>query len=332
MCAMKRAPLGSSGIEVSRLCMGSMQMGWTATEPESFAVLDAFVAAGGNFIDTADIYSNWIRGNHGGDAETIIGNWMQARGNRHDVVIATKARGRMWPGPDGEGLGRKHLRYSVNGSLKRLQTDRIDLFQCHWFDENTPIAETLDTFAEIIAEGKIGAIGLSNYPPDRFAEAIAASGRDGRPGIASLQPHHSLVHRKEFEDGLQALCLEHNIAVIPYSPLASGFLTGKYIKGGPKVASGRTNATKRYFTDDGWAVLDAVREVAAAHGSPPAAVALAWQLAQPAITAPIVGANSPAQLADQLPALDLELTAAELRALDEASQPFLIDGDSHPGR
>jgi aryl-alcohol dehydrogenase-like predicted oxidoreductase len=232
---MKRVALGSSGIEVSPLCMGSMQMGWTATEAESFEVLDAFVAAGGNFIDTADIYSRWVPGNHGGDAETIIGNWMQARGNRDQMVVATKARGRLWPGPDGEGLGRKHLLRSVDGSLKRLKAGHIDLFQCHWFDENTPIEETLDTFAELIAEGKIRAVGLSNYPPDRFAEAIAAGATGGRPAIASLQPHHSLVHRGEFEGSLQSLCLEHNIAVMPYSPLASGFLTGKYRKSGPKV-------------------------------------------------------------------------------------------------
>ena len=329
---MQYATLGSSGIRVSRLCMGSMQFGWTADEAESFAVLDAFVAAGGNFIDTADIYSRWVPGNHGGDAELIIGRWLAARGNRNDLVIATKVRGRMWPGPDGEGLGRKHIRSSVNGSLKRLGVETIDLYQCHWFDENTPFEETLDTFKELIAEGKLRAIGLSNYPPDRFSEAIAAAGKNGRPPIASLQPHHSLVHRKEYEDGLQQLCLENEIAVIPYSPLASGFLTGKYRRGGPKVASKRSNATKQYFTEAGWTALDAVLQIAEARGTTPAAVALAWQLAQPGITAPIVGANSPAQLDDQLPALDLSLTPVELAALHEASLPFLLDGDVHPGR
>jgi aryl-alcohol dehydrogenase-like predicted oxidoreductase len=328
---MQYATLGSSGVRVSRLCMGSMQFGWTANEAESFAVLDAFVAAGGNFIDTADIYSRWVPGNHGGDAELIIGSWLAARGNRNDVIIATKVRGRMWPGPDGEGLGRKHIRSSVNGSLKRLGIETIDLYQCHWFDENTPIEETLETFKDLVDEGKLRAIGLSNYPPDRFAEAIGAGSMGGRPPIVSLQPHHSLVHRKEYESGLQALCVEHDVAVIPYSPLASGFLTGKYTNGGPKVASKRTNATKQYFTDAGWAALDAVRAVASAHGTTPSAVALAWQLAQPGITAPIVGANTPAQLADQLPAMDLTLAPDELSALHIASLPFLEEGDVHRG-
>jgi aryl-alcohol dehydrogenase-like predicted oxidoreductase len=320
--AMQYATLGPSGIRVSRLCMGSMQFGWTATEQESFAVLDAFVAAGGNFIDTADIYSRWVPGNHGGDAELIIGRWLAARGHRGDIVIATKVRGRMWPGPDGEGLGRKHIRSSVNGSLKRLQVETIDVYQCHWFDEKTPIEETLDAFAELIAEGKVRAIGLSNYPPNEFREALAAAGRDGRPRISSLQPHHSLVHRAEFEAELQQLCIEHNVAVIPYSPLASGFLTGKYSRANTKTGSKRINSVKQYFNDDGWRALDGVREIAATHDTTPAAVALAWQLALPGVIAPIVGANTPAQLADQLPALDLELSASELQALDQATTPY----------
>ncbi|MEX0783226.1 MAG: aldo/keto reductase [Dehalococcoidia bacterium] len=330
---MQTMRLGSSDLEVSRLCLGTMNFGWTATEAESFAVLDAFLEAGGNFIDTANIYSRWLPGNKGGESEEIIGRWVKDRGVRDRVVIATKVRGRMWPGPDGEGLHPKHIKYAVNGSLKRLQVDTIDLYQAHWFDENTPIEETLGAFDELRQAGKVRFFGVSNYPPDRLRAALEASKRDpSLPKVESLQPHHSLVHRKEWEEELQRICLEENLGVIPYSPLASGFLTGKYTKDGPQVESQRARTVKQYFNEGGWAVVDALREIAGSHGVAPAAVALAWTLAQAGITAPIVGANSAAQLADQLPALSLALSAGELSALNAASQPFLDDGTAHPGR
>lgn len=330
---MKTAVLGSTGLEVSRLCLGTMQFGWTATEAESFAVLDAFLEAGGNFIDTADIYSRWSPGNKGGESEEIIGRWLHDRAVRDRVIIATKLRGRMWPGPDGEGLSPKHIKYAVNGSLKRLQVDTIDLYQCHWFDENVPIEETLGAFRELRETGKVRYFGLSNFPPERLRAAIDASKADASlPKFETLQPHHSLVHRREYEEELQQICLEENLGVIPYSPLAGGFLTGKYTKDGPKVESQRAGNAKQYFNDGGWAVVDALRAIAAGHGASPAAVALAWSLAQPGITAPIVGANSPQQLADQLPALDIELSTEELSRLHAASLPFLQAGEVHPGR
>ncbi len=319
---MQMTTLGSTGLHVSRLCLGSMQFGWTSDEQHSFAVMDAFAAAGGNFIDTADVYSNWVQEHPGGESEAIIGRWMQERGNRKSLVIATKARGRMWPGPDGEGLSRAHISRAVEDSLQRLQTDYIDLYQCHWPDEETPVAETLTIFGELIAAGKVRHIGVSNFPVGRMQEALEASKAHALPRFETLQPHHSLVHRKEFEEGPQQFCIRQSMGVIAYSPLAGGFLTGKYVEGGPRVTSQRSGGVQKYFTAEGWGVLDAVRKVADVQETTPSTVSLAWQLAQPGITAPIVGANTPEQLADQLPALELTLSEAELEALDTASAPF----------
>ncbi|MEP6870422.1 MAG: aldo/keto reductase [Anaerolineaceae bacterium] len=319
---MQMTTLGSTGVHVSRLCLGSMQFGWTADEAQSFAVMDAFSDAGGNFIDTADIYSNWVQDHHGGESEAIIGRWMQARGNRDSVVIATKLRGPMWAGADGEGLSRSHVMRAVEESLRRLQTDYIDLYQCHWFDEATPIEETLGAFEELIRAGKVRHVGVSNFPVARMEEALNVAKAYKLPRFESLQPHHSLVHRKEFEDGPQQFCIRHSMGVIPYSPLGGGFLTGKYVKDGPRVASQRSGNVRQFFTVDGWAVLDAVRGVAEAREATASAVALAWQLAQPGITASIVGANTPEQFAEQVPALELALTEEELETLDLASAPF----------
>lgn len=320
---MRDTLLGRTDLRVSRLCLGGMQFGWTANEADSFAVLDAFLAAGGNFIDTADIYSRWVPGHRGGESERVIGAWLASRGVRARVVIATKVRGPMWRGKDGEGLSRAHIVRACEESLRRLQVETIDLYQCHWFDEQTPIEETLRAFEELRAAGKVRFIGASNYPPDRLRAALAAADALGLPGFVSLQPHHNLVHRAEFEGELQALCLERGLAVLPYSPLAKGFLTGKYRRGGGLVYSERSRQVREYLTPGGFAVLDALAEVAGARGTSLAAVALAWQLAQPGITASITGANTPAQLADLLPAADLDLTPAELARLDAASAPFL---------
>ncbi|OAI41999.1 alcohol dehydrogenase [bacterium SCGC AG-212-C10] len=318
---MQHVPLGTSGLTVSQLCLGTMQFGWTADEPQSFAVLDAFVAAGGNFIDTADVYSRWVRGNVGGDSERIIGRWMAARGNRDQLVVATKCRAQMWPGPEGEGLSRNHIVKACDFSLKRLGVDCIDLYQFHSFDENVPVEESIGAVSELVTAGKVRLLGVSNYPPERFEEIVTAGDEMGVP-IVSLQPHHNLVHRKEFEDSLQDFCVKRGIGVIPYSPLAKGFLTGKYRKGGPKVQSARSNGVREYLTDAGWEALAAVTEIAAVHETTCAAVALAWQLAQSGITSPIVGANSPEQLADQLPATELTLTPEELAKLNAASATF----------
>ncbi len=318
---MNIRPLGRTALNVSDLCLGSMQFGWTADEAASCAVLDAFVAAGGNFIDTADIYSSWAPGNAGGVSEEIIGRWMKARGNRDAIVIATKVRGPMWEGADGEGLSRAHIIRAVDDSLRRLQIETIDLYQCHWPDEGTPIEETLATFGDLVRSGKIRYIGASNYTALQLQAALDAAATGGFPRFDTLQPHYNLVKRPEFEAALRALCEREGIAAIPYSPLAAGFLTGKYRQGQAIPASERAGRAREYMNDAGFAVIDALDAVAKARGTTPAAVALAWQIAQPVIAAPIIGANTAEQLADLLPASSLALTAAEMAALDVASAP-----------
>ncbi|MGE5596667.1 MAG: aldo/keto reductase [Hyphomicrobiales bacterium] len=327
---MERITLGKSGLEVSRLCLGTMQFGWTAGRDASFAVLDAFAAAGGNFVDTADIYRARAKGSRAEASEEILGEWLEARANRDRFVVATKVRGRAWEGADGEGLSRAHIVRACEESLRRLHTDTIDLYQCHWYDDAVPIDETLRAFEELIAAGKVRFIGASNYPPERLTEALDLTRAHNLPGFVSLQPHYNLVHRREFERELQQLCAERGLAVLPYSPLAGGFLTGKYARGGERVRSARYARVSQYFTDEGWQVIDALREVAAAHGAPVPAVAIAWLLARPTVTAPILGANSPEQLAEQLPALSLALAPHEIQALDAASEPFRRYGPVHP--
>ena len=316
---MNTTQLGTTGLTVSNLCLGTMQFGWTADEAASFAVMDAFVAAGGNFIDTADIYSNWTPGNPGGVSEEIIGRWMKARGNRASLVIATKVRGAMWKGDDGEGLSRAHITRAVEDSLRRLQIETIDLYQCHWPDDKTPIEETLTVFDELIKAGKIRHIGASNYSAAQLSAALKAADDNNLPRFATLQPHHNLVHRKEYEAELAALCAGADIGVIPYSPLAGGFLSGKYRKGQPMPGSQRAGRVKEYMTDAGFRAIDALDTVAAAHNATVPAVALAWQMTRPAMTGPIIGANTTEQLAALLPASELRLSAAEVAALDTAS-------------
>ncbi len=316
---MERMKLGSSDLDVSRLCLGTMQFGWTADEDASFAVLDTFGEAGGNFLDTADVYSQWAPGHRGGESESVIGRWLASRGHRDDMVVATKVRGRMWDGPDGEGLSRAHITRAAEDSLRRLRVETIDLYQCHWFDENTPIEETLRAFEELIQSGKVRFVGASNYPPAYLREALDTAASHGLPGFVSLQPHYNLVHRDEFEDELQPLCLEHGLGVLPYSPLAGGFLTGKYTPAG-NVESVRSKKAQGYFNPRGWAVVEALQAIGSARQATPAAIALAWQLQQPGVTAPIIGANSPQQLTDQLPATRISLSADELAQLDHASR------------
>ena len=316
---MQLRPLGATDLTVSKLCLGTMQFGWTAGERAAFAVMDAFAEAGGNFIDTADVYSRWARGNPGGVSEEIIGRWMKERGNRDRLVIATKVRGRMWTGPDGEGLSRAHITRAVEDSLRRLQIETIDLYQCHSPDEDTPIEETLTAFADLIASGKVRHVGASNFTAGQLSEALRVAGEKSLPRFAALQPHHNLVHRSEYEAELAGLCEREHLGVIPYSPLAGGFLTGKYRRDRPLPRSQRAGNARRYMNPPGFAVLDTLDSVAAAHDTTTAAVALAWQMTKPAVTAPIIGANTPEQLADLLPATDFELTADEVNALETAS-------------
>ena len=316
---VNKAPLGRTGLSVSRLCLGTMQFGWTADERTSFAILDAFVEAGGNFVDSADIYSYWLRGNHGGEAERILGKWIAARGNRDNIVLATKVRGRMWPGPTGEGLGREHIIRACEESLKRLQTDRIDLYQFHWFDESVPVEESLRAIEELVASGKVRYVGCSNHPPERLREGLAVAAEHGLPAFVSLQPHYNMVHRAEHEAELQSICVQHGLGVLPYSPLAKGFLTGKYERSGTKVKSSRANAVKEYATEQGWATLEAIREVARSRSTTPTAIALAWTLARPSVTAPIVGANTVEQLREQLQGERLRLDERDLSELSRVS-------------
>ena len=314
---ISKRTLGRSGIEVSPLAFGGNVLGWTADESRSFELLDAFVGAGFDFIDTADMYSRWVPGHRGGESETVLGNWMRLRGNRDRVVIATKAGMEM--GPDAKGLSRAHLMRSVEDSLRRLQTDHIDLYQAHVDDADTPMEETLAAYDAMIRAGKVRAIGASNFKADRLEAALAVSAARGLPAYVSLQPHYNLLERNGYEDTLEAVCLRHGLAVVPYFPLASGFLTGKYRSEADLGKSPRGAWIGKYLDARGHRVLAALDEVAAAHNTTPGAVALAWLLARPSITAPIASATSVEQLHQILQGASLRLDPAEVARLNEAS-------------
>jgi len=313
--------LGQTDLRVSELCLGTMQFGWTADEATSYDILDAAYEAGINFIDTADIYSRWATGNPGGVAETIIGKWMKKNNvPRQQVIIATKVRGKMGAGPNDEGLTRAHIFQAIEDSLKRLQTDCIDLYQAHWYDEHTPIEETLAALDDLIHQGKVRYIGCSNYPTWRMMQALWVSDRHNLARYDVLQPHYHLAHRAEFERELADVCRIYKLGVIPYSPLAGGFLTGKYRPGLESGKSERTGGAQRYFTDRNWAVLDRIEAMGKEKGGcTPSQIALAWLLSDPLITSPIIGPRSLDQLRDNLGAVGLRLTDEEKKGLDEAS-------------
>jgi aryl-alcohol dehydrogenase-like predicted oxidoreductase len=311
--------MGRTGLKVSPLCLGTMQWGWTADEPTSYAIMDGFVDAGGNFLDTADVYSRWVEGNAGGVSEEIIGRWMQERGNRQQMVVATKGRGTMWEGPNGEGLSRAHLIKACEDSLRRLQTDYIDLYQTHWFDADTPIEETMAALDTLVQQGKVRYVGCSNIPAWRLVEALWASDRLGLARYDTIQPHYNLAYRDEFERDLKDVVSKFDLGIIPYSPLAGGFLTGKYRREQVAESKRADDVRQRYYNDAGWRTLEAVREVATGAGATPVAVALAWLLAQPCMTAPIIGANTVHQLQGSLAAAELSLTAEQMERLDRAS-------------
>ncbi len=319
---MEYRNLGRTGLKVSPLCLGSMQFGWTANEELSFEILNAAYQAGINFIDTADIYSKWVEGNPGGVAEKIIGNWMQKFSiPRHQVVIATKVRGQMGAGPNDEGLSRAHIFHAVEESLRRLNTDYIDLYQVHWFDERTPIAETLSALDDLVRQGRVRYIGCSNFPAWRLMQALWTSERLNLVRFDSLQPHYNLVHREEFERELSSVCWEYGIGVIPYSPLAGGFLTGKYRRDQTDIPSARQHSASRYFSEKNWALLNLMDQIAASKkGRMVSQIALAWLLNQPDVTSPIIGPRTLEQLQDNLGALEVELSEEELTRLDEASK------------
>ncbi len=315
---MKYCALGSTGIQVSPLCLGTMQFGWTADEATSFEILSAAFDAGINFFDTADMYSNWVTGNPGGISEEIIGRWWkQARIPREKLVIATKVRGQMGDPPT-EGLSGKRILKMVEDSLRRLQLEYIDLYQAHWPDETTEIEETLRAFDDLMQAGKVRAVGCSNYTGAQFLEALETSQQIGLARFETIQPKYSLVHRAEYENELAAICRERDIGVIPYSPLAAGFLTGKYRRDFTPD-SVRAEGVAKYFTEKNWRLLDEMDAIAAAHDATVTQVALAWLLANPTITSPIIGANSTTQLKDSLAAVELTLAAEENEILDRLS-------------
>lgn len=314
---MKKRALGKSGIEVAPLAFGGNVFGWTVGEGTSFRLLDAFAAAGLNLIDTADVYSRWIPGNKGGESETIIGKWLKRSGKRDSVVIATKLG--MELGPGRKGLSKSWMTKAVEDSLQRLQTDRIDLYQAHVDDAGTPLEETLEAFAGLIKQGKVRAIGASNYAAPRLSEALELSARLGLPRYETLQPLYSLYDRADFEATLEPLCLKRGVGVICYFPLASGFLTGKYRSEKDAEGHARGDRVKKYMNDRGWRILAALDGAAARTRSTPAQAALAWLIARPGVTAPIASATSLEQLDDLIAATRLVLPPAEIAALDRAS-------------
>ncbi|MFL6216510.1 MAG: aldo/keto reductase [Blastocatellia bacterium] len=314
---MEKRQLGNSGLMVAPLAFGGNVFGWTADEETSFRLLDAFVEAGLNLIDTADIYARWVPGNQGGESETVIGRWLEKSGKRNRVLIATKVGLEM--AADQKGLSQSHIFRSVEDSLRRLQIDVIDLYQAHQDDPNTPLAETLDAFARLIEQGKVRAIGASNYTAARLSEALAVSRDNGLPRYESLQPDYNLYDRAEYERELEPLCLENQLGVINYFSLAKGFLTGKYRSEADLSKSPRGQGVKRYLDERGFRVLRALDEVAEAFQSTPARVALAWLIARPSITAPIASATSLEQLDDLIAATRLELDHAAIEKLNQAS-------------
>ena len=296
---MKYQQLGNTNLNVSRLCLGTMTMGWTTDKDTSFTLMDHAFEQGVNFFDTADIYSFWADNNDGGVSEAWIGEWLTSRQLRDKIIIATKARGRMWDGPDGEGLSRQHLMRAVEDSLKRLQIETIDLYQSHWPDEDTPIEETLRAYETMINQGKVRYIGCSNHTPSQLREALETSTEYDLSPYSSLQPHYNLVYRAEYENELMGVARQENLGVIPYSPLAGGFLTGKYKRSGETPAQSRgygNDRMKPYLNKQGFDIIDTLTEIANQHQSTPAQTALAWILANPTITSAIVGANRVAQL------------------------------------
>jgi len=316
---MQLRALGGSGLRVAPLAFGGNVFGWTADEAMSFSLLDAFVDDGFNLIDTADVYSRWIKGHSGGESETVIGRWLKKSGKRNRIVLATKVG--MDMGDGRIGLAPTYIRQAVEDSLRRLQTDRIDLYQAHQDDPKTPLEETLATFADLIREGKVRAIGASNYSAARLDEALQASAKLKLPRYESLQPLYNLVERAAYEAELEAVCRREGLGVINYFGLASGFLTGKYRSEADASKSPRGGSiVKKYLNERGRRVLDALDSAAAQHNATPAQVALAWQMARPGLTAPIASATSLTQWKELAGAARLSLDAATIAAIDAASR------------
>jgi aryl-alcohol dehydrogenase-like predicted oxidoreductase len=314
---MEQRRLGPSSISIPPLVFGGNVLGWSADEATSFKLLDQCVEAGLNAIDTADVYSRWVPGHQGGESETIIGRWLKKRGKRDDVKILTKC-GMEMPGR-GKGLSPAWIKQAIDDSLKRLQTDYVDLYQAHADDPSTPLADTLGTYGELIKAGKVRAIGASNYTAPRLEEAMETSRKNNLPAYVSLQPHYNLVERPLYEDALEAVCQKHKLGVIPYYSLASGFLTGKYRSAADFGKSPRGRGAGKYLEGKGPKVLAALDQIAKDTKSTPAQVSLAWMIARPSITAPIASASKPEQMDDLVKATSLKLSAAQIAALNAAS-------------
>ena len=316
---MQRRKLGHTDYQVAPLAFGGNVFGWTADEPTSFALLDAFVAQGFNLIDTADSYSRWVEGHQGGESETIIGRWIAKRGHHDDVVIATKVGSDMGLGY--KCLKRDYIMRAAEDSLRRLGVDAIDLYQSHWDDATTPFEETLEAYSRLMQQGKLRAIGASNLDAARLAQALETSRSAGLPSYATLQPHYNLIERASFEGPLQDLCVNAGIGVIPYFSLAAGFLTGKYRGEDDLHKSKRGPGLKKYLHPRGHAILAALDAVSQRTGRTPAQIALAWLMTRPAVVAPIASATNLAQLEDILEAARVTLDDEALRDLDRASAP-----------
>ncbi len=313
---MKKRRLGRSGVEVSTLALGTNVFGWTVDEQAAFAILDAFVDAGGNLIDTADTYSRWVAGNRGGESENIIGKWLKRSGKRSKVVIATKVGSEMRPGK--KGLSKSYILREAEDSLRRLETDVIDLYQSHRDDPDTPQEETFEAYAQLIEQGKVRSIGASNFSAERLARALEVSEKGNMPRYVSLQPRYNLYDRAEYEQSLEPVCREKGLGVITYYSLASGFLTGKYRSAQDLSKSIRGQGITIYLNQRGFRILDMLSRVAERYHSSPAAVALAWLLARPSITAPISSATSVHQLKELIAGTQLNLDAASLELLTKA--------------
>lgn len=321
---MNKRKLGNSELEVAPLAFGGNVFGWTADEPTAFRLLDAFVDAGFNLIDTADVYSKWAPGNKGGESEAVIGNWLKRSGKRTHVLIATKVGSEM--GPDRKGLSKTYILNAVEDSLRRLQTDYIDLYQSHIDDPLTPLEETLEAYAQLIRQGKVRAVGASNYSAERLAQALQVSNLHGLPSYQSLQPEYNLYDRAEYETRLEPVCRKNGLGVITYFSLASGFLTGKYRSENDLSKSQRSQFVKKYLNDRGFGILRALDEAAKEHHSTPAKIALAWLVQRPSVTAPIASATNLEQLNDLIEATELRLDHSTLESLNKASAYSMAAG------
>ncbi len=315
---MEKRQLGNSGLETAPLAFGGNVFGWTIDEKTSFELLDAFTDAGFNLIDTADSYSRWKPGNQGGESETIIGNWMKQRNNRKNIIVATKLGSDM--GGNKKGLSQNYIFQAVEDSLKRLQTDYIDVYQSHYDDLSTPVAETIDAFAELMRQGKIRTFGASNFSVERLTQSLLYSEQNGLPRYQTYQPEYNLYNREGFEKEYQAICVEHGIGVISYFSLASGFLSGKYRSENDLTKSARGGGIKKYLNERGHLILDALDEVAFYYETTPASISLAWLMAQSAIVAPIASATNIKQLNELINAAHLQLDENSIDLLSKASE------------